>query len=200
MISEVLAALSFGLKMWILGRREQPLWLFFYVGAMMMTAALEWPTKWEFGPDSQAYFAVWAFCTGLVLLAVFCVVWEHIRLAQFRLRGVVLAGLIALIPARMGYLADPGTYTAADKLVTAEGSLLLLAGLLVGATANRSERPAISRILAVLWMLQSAFDWGWILHWPEWNEASWVLGPSLGLVSFAAIAYCLRRVSREATA
>ena len=195
-MSEVLAAISFSLKLWILSRREQPLWLFFYVGAMMVAMPLEWTTKWEFGPGSQAYLWVWAFCTGLVLLAVFCVVWEHIRLAQFRLRGIVLAGLVAFAPARMSYLADTGAYTLADKLVAVEGFLLLLAGLLVGMTANTSERSAISRILAMLWILQSAFDWGWILHWPYWNEASWQVGPTLGLASFAAIAYCLRRVSR----
>ena len=198
-MSEALAALSFSLKLWILSRREQPLWLFFYVGTMMMTMALEWPTKWQFGPGSQAYLWVWAFCTGLVLLSILCAVWEHIRLARFRLRGVVIAGVIALVPARMSYLADPGAYTLADKLVTAEGFLLLLAGLLVGMTANHSERPDISRILAMLWILQSAFDWGWILHWPYWNEASWVLGPSLGLAAFAAIAWQLSIVNKIQT-
>ena len=199
-MSEILVAASFSLKLWILSRREQPLWLFCYVGAMMVAMPLEWTTKWQFGLDSQAYLWVWAFCTSLVLLSILCAVWEHIRLARFRLRGVFIAGVIAFVPARMSYLADPGTYTLADKLVTAEGFLLLLAGLLVGMTANTSERPDISRILAMLWILQSAFDWGWILHWPYWNEASWVLGPSLGLAAFAAIAYCLRRVSSAATA
>lgn len=190
-MTEALAAISFSLKVWLLSRKEQPLWLFFYVGAMMLAMAAEWPVKWEFGAASQAYLWTWVCSTALVLVFVAVAVWEHIRLLRYKLRAFAVASLIALVPARMSYLGDWGHHTLTDKLITAEGFLLLLAGLLVGGAAPHTRRPDLSLIVALFWIGQSTFDWGWILHWPAWNAASWILGPSMGIVAFLLLAWRL---------
>ena len=143
--------------------------------------------------DSDFYAWAFGLLTGLTFLTIPWLIWESLRLWNFRLRKLGIMAVAAIGTARIAYLGAGGHLRLAGWIVLLDAATLLWAGFLLGATAAYYEREELltGLILGVLWIIQSGFKFGWLIGWHtlEWQHMNQWIPATLCIAAFSLVGY-----------
>lgn len=144
------------------------------------------PVAWLAGTSSITYRIVYSLLTAFILLAVARIVTEAISEKQNSWRGAALAGVLAITLGRLAWVGMPAIkYYSVIGIV--EGVCLFWAGICLGYLAAHTHRWDIALTLAILWILQALFRFGFYLHYPTWMAFNWRIPPVLAASAFVII-------------
>lgn len=129
--------------------------------------------------------------TTAILVAATSITALLLRQSHNQLRAIVACGVFVLILARAAYLgtAKPLTVFVAVSLV--EGFVLAWNGMLLAFLAPYTKRPDLYFPLAVFWLVQAYYCFGWTIKLREWEALNWMVSPVLGLLFFSVLAWRL---------
>jgi hypothetical protein len=144
----------------------------------------------------SAYAWVYSLTSLPIFAAIGWITWASLGSREHRLRAVAIGFILALTVGHLTY-AEIARPTAYDWITLIEGVLLVWAGTLLGFAAIYSERKDIAVILAVLWLCQALFSFGYVLHWgwPNWMEANFYVPQAICIAGFSLIGWRIRSCS-----
>lgn len=186
----MLGLLLIAVLLWVL-RKPMSLDLVFYFSTQLLYTPVIWAVAWLYGDHSTAYFFTYIGMTWLILLAIGSLVFEELKPFRYRGRAAACAALVAATFTELAYYGSAQPFGPSHWVVLFEGFVLTWAAILIGATAAYAKRKDIPLLLMGLWFLQALVDYGWVLHWPRWQEASWIVGPLLEMAAFLLIGWRL---------
>lgn len=175
---------------WVL-RQPMSLGLGAYFAAQLVALpVLE--LSWRFLGPGKAYGWVYALATGLVFLAIGNLVRGSLLTARYKARLLAIAGILALVFTRMGFLGLGRAPGWADWLVLVEGGLLVVSGALIGVGAPYAKQPDIAVGLSVLWLMQALVAFSFSLHFPRWNVVDPYARAIVGILGFLFLGWRLK--------
>lgn len=150
---------------------------------------LEIPFLWcggaAYGDWSWQYAAIYCVFTALILCAIVRIAWDCLRDRRYRLRPIAICFILAAVLTKIAILGVSGRVSGFLAISLAEGFVLAWAGSLTAFAAPYRQRPDLYFPLAVLWLCQSAFAFGWVLNFKGWGEfINWTVPPLLGCLAF----------------
>jgi hypothetical protein len=142
----------------------------------------------------SAYAWVYSLTSLPIFAAIAWITWASLGSREHRLRAVATSFILSVTIGHLVFveIARP---TAYDWITLIEGVLLVWAGTLLGFAATYSERKDIAVILAVLWLCQALFSFGYVLHfdWPEWLAMNFWMPQSICLLAFSFILWQIKK-------
>jgi hypothetical protein len=150
-------------------------------------------TLWLYGWGS-AYAWVYALSSVPIFLTIAVICREVLRTRQYSFRVSVLALILAATIGHLTYVGIAHPANAYEWIHLIEGTLLVWAGAILGGCARRTEIPQVSLLLGILWLVQSAFSLGYVLHWdwPSWMGYNWYVPQAIPAVGFSLIGFLVR--------
>jgi hypothetical protein len=168
--------------------------LYQYFFAQTVYTIVIWPLHWAVGTSSHLYAWAYSILTAFILMSVCRIAIESIQSKQNSWRGAAIAAVVALTLGHFAWTGMPTPIRYYSMIGVIEGTVLLWAGIVVGALAPWAERWGIALTLAVLWVAQTAWRFGFYLHLHDWLRFNWIVSPLLPTVAFAIIGLSLRPV------
>lgn len=196
MIKLILGSAVLASIVWALKQPMRMPWMAYLV-AQLASVPVLWLVSYAYGDASRAYAATYVATTGTIFLAVSWIVTDVLAGRAHRLEVLACAFVLSMIPAKLAFETLHRTLTPDQAAVLVEAALLLWAGIVVAAVSARLDWKGVPFTFGVFWILQGAFDVGWLMHFPGWQEASWIVGPSMGTVAFVLVGWQLRRKKLE---
>jgi len=169
-----------------------------YLWAVLVYIPFVWWGHYWYGDWAWQYAAIYSLFTGVILWCVCRITLDCLRERHYRARAVAITLITALMLARLSYMGTARPLGAWAWISLSEGFVLAWAGTLTAFLAPYMRRPDLIFPLAVFWLAQAGYSFGWTLNWKEWQEANWLVPPALGTCCFSWLAYRLRAVPREA--
>lgn len=164
-----------------------------YFAAFSVNLAALIVTFWLYG-WGPAYAWVYSLSSVPIFLTIAAICWESLSTREYRFRAIALGFILAIVIGRLTYAGLARTASAYDGIMLIEGVLLVWAGTVLGFAASYSRRADIALTLAILWLVQALFSFGFVLHWdwPSWTAANWYLPEVICLAGFSLIGWRLR--------
>lgn len=172
-------------------RRHPPAKLAAFFWAQLIYIPPVLCSAWYFGVWSWPYLIVFSLFTAVILLSACRLTWALLQSRQQRLRPIAATFLVALVMARIAHRGS----LAHDRFLTvwlSEGFILAWLGALLALLAPYTRRPDLYFPLALLWLCQSCWAFGWSLNWQMLAGWNWVLPPLMGLCCFSFLAWRLK--------
>jgi len=150
-------------------------------------------TLWLYG-WGPVYAWVYVLCSVPIFLAIAAICKESLLTREHRARAIAVGFILALTLGHLTHVGIVRAVTVYDWITLTEGTLLAWAGTVLGFSAAYAERKDLALLLATLWLAQSLFDYGYILHygWPSWMAANWFVPQAICIVGFSLIGWRLR--------
>jgi hypothetical protein len=160
----------------------------FNLNLLLLIAAL-WLYGW--GP---AYAWVYVLSSVPIFLAIAAICKESLLTREHKARAIAIGFILALAIGHLAHVGIVRPVTVYDWISLTEGTLLVWAGIVLGFSAAYIKRWDLAIILAIMWLAQALFSFGYVLHfdWPEWLEANWYVPQSICIVGFSLIAWRVR--------
>jgi len=169
-----------------------------YLWAVLVYIPFVWVGHSWYGDWSWQYAAIYTFFTAMILWCVCHITLDCLRTRHWRLRAAGITFILAASLTKLAYLGGPKPVSGYLAISLAEGFILAWAGTLTAFLAPYVKRPDLIFPLAVFWLVQAGYSFGWTLNWKEWEEINWLVPPALGICCFSWLAYRLRAVPVEA--
>lgn len=153
----ILAVFIFSLAIVVMFRVESAAlrWYFFALAVYQIPVWFAWLYMRE------EYFCIYSTMTAVLLIAEFAVAIEALEHSRTRMLTLLLA---AGIPSALAWAALQHSRTAADYETIIEDGLLTAYAIVVGQSAVAMRQPIVAGLLALSWLAQSAFGFGYMLN------------------------------------
>ena len=177
--------------------RAIPRLLLFFIANLLYELVTEIPLVIG-GDQSRAYAITYAVCTTIWLVMAVGIAIHSLCHHPYPRRRFGVSIMFAIVLGRMVEvgLHHPPSFT--DWILLIQGGVLFACGQSIGDAAFYARRYAhdcVQVILAILWLLQAAFFWGYLLSLPEVLAIAigWWVPTALCVIGFLLIAFCLKR-------
>lgn len=173
-------------------RRHPPARLAAFFWAQLLYIPPVLCSAWYFGVWSWQYLAVFSLFTAVIIWSTSRLTWALLKTRQNRLRPAAATFLVALVMARIAWIGTVQPRSSFLAISIAEGFTLAWNGSLLSLLAPYTRRPDLYFPLALLWLCQSCWAFGWSLNWQMLASWNWVLPPLMGLLAFSFLAWRLK--------
>jgi hypothetical protein len=163
-----------------------------YLWAELVYIPFVLSAAWSFGVWSWQYAAVYCLFTVPILYAVCRIAWDCLRDRRWHLRPIAICFVLAGILTRMAFLGAGKPLGRFMVISLVEGFILAWAGVLTAFTAPYTRHPDLLFPLAMLWLVQAAYSFGWTLNFKEWGKLNWLVPPCVATAAFLVLAWRLR--------
>jgi hypothetical protein len=165
--------------------------LYQYFCAQAVYTIVIWPLHWTVGTSSHLYAWAYSILTAFILMSVCRIALESVQSKQNSWKGAAIAGVIAITTGHFAWtgMSVPIRYYSVIGVI--EGTVLLWAGIVVGSLSSWADRTAIALTLAILWVMQAGWQWGFYLNLAEWRRLNWIISPLLPTIAFLIIGLLL---------
>lgn len=166
-----------------------------YFWAQLLSTIVLELTLMAVGVDSPVYAAIFGGATALILATVVKLAWEALQAHHFKLLVLANASLIAGL---LGWASQHGRALGMGEwIAVGEGTVLAWAAVVIGMCAaymTRTDRN-ISLALMALWWAQSAFQFGFSLHFdsPFWLRLNYVAPTALIVTALVGMGQILKK-------
>lgn len=157
-----------------------------YFAAQALYVPVVWGTYFAIGLG-HLYGLVYSAATGVILLSVAGIAWESLHARKYRAQVTFLAFVLASAATEAVYFKLPRRADWFDWVLLVEGSILLWAGTLLAFMAGHWKRSIPLFGLALYWIFEAAFDFGFCLNWPHWLPLNTWVPPSAAVLAYSLI-------------
>lgn len=160
--------------------------LVLYFAAQVLYIPFVWGTYLTVGLG-RLYGVVYSIATGMVLLSVAGIAWESLYARKYRAQVIALTFILASAATETVYLELHRRADWFDWVLLVEGGILLWAGTLLACMAGHWKRSVSLFGLAIYWIFEAAFDFGFCMNWPRWLPLNAWVPPAAAALAYSLI-------------